>query len=142
MRIINASLIAAVAVGLLTAGTTLVRAQDNTPPPKEGKKGRPTVEQRVDRLAKELNLTDDQKTKVKDLFEDSAKKMREIPREERRDKMPALLEAENKKMKEILKPDQWTKYQEIQKEMRQRRGGPGGPGAPGAPAAKKDATAQ
>jgi Spy/CpxP family protein refolding chaperone len=131
---------AALALGALLACTTIASAQDA---PKQGKKGKgaPTIEQQMDRLSTELKLTDDQKPKVKAVLEDSQKKRQElrgVPQDERRGKMQALTEAQDKKMKEILKPDQFEKYKELQKEMRQRRGGKGGAGAAeGATAPKK-----
>lgn len=123
MKLMKLSLVAALALGGLLACSTIAMAQDNGGGNGGGKKGR-SVEQRLERMSTELNLTDEQKPKVKAVLEDTQKKMQEIPREERRDKMPAMMEEQNKKLKEILTPEQYTKYQS----MRQmgRKGGPGG----------------
>jgi Spy/CpxP family protein refolding chaperone len=113
------SLIAALAVGGLLAGATITSAQDT--PKKKG----PSVEQRVDRMNTEVTLTADQKTKVTALFEEDAKKMRELrqdtsmSQEDRRAKGRELREASDKKLKEILTPAQWDKWEKA----RPQRGG-------------------
>ncbi len=126
MKMNKLSLVAALALGGLLAGTTIAAAQDA---PKAGKKGGfPSIEQRMDRLSTELNLTDAQKPKVKAVLEDTDKKrqeLRDVPQDQRREKMQALREEETKKMKEILTPEQFEKYQAM---PRGGRGGPGGPG--------------
>src|SRR6266850_4189417 len=102
MRINKLSLIAVLALGGLVAGSTMATAQDA----KDGKKkeGRrmPSVEQRLDRMTEQLKLTDEQKPKVKAVLEETAKKMQDVPREERREKGQAIREEENTKLKAIL----------------------------------------
>ncbi len=107
-------------VGGLLAWSTVASAQD-TNQTKKGR-GRPSMEQRMERLTTELNLTDAQKPKVKAVLEDTAKKSRDIPREERREKMRPLMDEQNKKLKEILTPDQYEKYQKMQQQQRRQRG--------------------
>ncbi len=123
MRLQRLTWVAALALGGLLACTMTVRAQDA----KEGKKGRgPMMQQNLDRMSEELKLTDDQKTKVKALFEEQGKKMRELredtslSQEQRREKAQAMREDNNKKMKAILTPEQFTKYEKMREEMRQR----------------------
>jgi periplasmic protein CpxP/Spy len=111
------SLIAALALGGLLACSTVATAQDA---PKKG--NRMTVEQRMEKLSTDLNLTDAQKPKVKALLEDTQKKMREVPQDERREKMPAIWEEQNKKMKEILTPEQMEKYTKLQEAEKGKRG--------------------
>lgn len=124
------SLVAALAVGSFLACTTIAKAQD-TNTQRTGRRGA-SVEQRVDRLSTELNLTDEQKTKVTALFQDQAKQMRamrqdtSLSREDRRAKMRTMREDTDKKMKTILTPDQEKKWQQMRKEMRSRRGQRGG----------------
>jgi Spy/CpxP family protein refolding chaperone len=120
------SLVAALAVGGLLACATITSAQDA--PKKKG----PSVEQRVDRMNTELNLTADQKTKVTALFEDTQKKGRELrqdtslSQEDRRTKARELREAEDKKLKEILTPDQWQKWEKVRPQPGKRGGNGGG----------------
>ena len=108
------SLIAAMALGGLVACSTLATAQDatNNVPKKGGKKGF-SIEQRLERMSTALNLTDDQKPKVKAVLEDTAKQMQALAPEDRREKGRALREQETTKLKEILTADQFTKYQEM-----------------------------
>jgi Spy/CpxP family protein refolding chaperone len=108
MKMTKLSLVAALALGGLLACTTLATAQDNG----GGKKGgRMTVEQRLDRMTTELTLTDAQKPKVKAVLDDTAAKMKDVPADQRREKMPAIREEETKKLKEILTPEQFVKYE-------------------------------
>jgi Spy/CpxP family protein refolding chaperone len=124
MRTNKLKLIATMALGALLACGTAVMAQDNKEG-KGGKKGLPTVQERMDRMTEALKLTDEQKPKVKVALEDSDKKMHEVmadsslSREDRREKMQGFRADETKKMKEILTPEQFTKYEE----MRPTRGG-------------------
>lgn len=133
MKPIKFSLMAALALGVLMACTTVSNAQDDKAE-KKGRKGpRMTVEQEMDRLTKELALTDDQKPKIKEVVEENRKKMQEIysnssgDRAAMREKMQALGEERDKKFKEILKPDQYTKWEklrdEMRSEMRKKKGG-------------------
>jgi len=135
------ALVALVGGGLL-AGTAL-QAQDstNTPPAGEhhggpGMRKAPNIDQMVDKMAKDLNLTDDQKVKVKAVMEDQmakAKELREnttLSPEEKRTKMKEMREAHIAKMKEILTAEQFEKWQ---KHAQQRPRGPQGHGDKPAP---------
>jgi Spy/CpxP family protein refolding chaperone len=116
-------------VGSLLACTTLATAQEtNTPAPK-GKGGRMTVEQQLDMMKQHLNLTDEQVPKVKAALEDRNKQMaeiRQLPQDERREKMVALRDEQSKKMKAILTPDQYTKYEAMLQQGKKGGGGGGG----------------
>ena len=133
MKPIRFSLIAAMALGVLMACTTVSKAQDDKGE-KKGRKGpRMTVEQEMERLDKELALTDDQKPKIKEVVEDNRKKMAELysnssgDRAAMREKMQALGDERDKKFKEILKPDQYEKWEKLRDkmrdEMRKKKGG-------------------
>lgn len=88
-------------------------------------------EDRVNRLS-DLNLTDDQKTKIKAIYQEQAdkiQKMREdtsLSQDDRRSKMMEMNKDSNEKIKAILDKDQQKKFDEMQERMRPR--GPGGPG--------------
>jgi Spy/CpxP family protein refolding chaperone len=119
MKMHKLSLGAALALGSLLVCTLTASAQDaNTNAPKRERRGPPSVEQRVDRLSTELKLTDEQKTKVTALFEDDAKKMRELrsdknlTREEQREKFRSMRSESESKLKQILTPEQWEKHQQ------------------------------
>ncbi len=77
---------------------------------------------------KELNLSEEQVTKVQDLAESTRETMREkmgslqdLPQEERQQKMMATMrevnESTTKELKEILKPEQLKRYHEIEIQM-------------------------
>ena len=86
------------------------------------------VDQRVDRMAERLKLTDEQKAKVKALLQADAEKMRglrDLAPEERRDKMRAMRKETDTKMKEILTADQFKQWQEIRQNARGRNRGNG-----------------
>jgi Spy/CpxP family protein refolding chaperone len=123
-------------------------AQDatNTPPaggaPGPGMRGRGP---NFDAVAQRLNLTDDQKPKVKAILEEMGQKMRDLrqqgqdmSREDRMAKMKSIREETDTKMKAVLTEDQFKQWQEMESRMRgPRNGPPGGPppgqGSPNAP---------
>ncbi len=122
------SLVAALVLGGLLACCTLAKAQDTNNPssttPKKGKRGMMTVEQRLERMSTELNLTDDQKPKVKAVLEDTGKQMQglaDLSQEDRRAKMKTIREDEGKKLKDILTPDQWDKFQTMMQDMGKKK---------------------
>ena len=116
MKIHKFSLIAALALSSLLACSLTSRAEETNTPPKGARRGA-GIQQRVDRMATELNLTDDQKSKVTALFEEDAKKMRELradtnlTKEERGEKFRAMRTENDAKLKQILTADQMEKWQ-------------------------------
>jgi len=145
MKSYRCSLLAATALGGLLAMGNISQAQD-TNATRHAERRCPTVQQRVDRMSTELNLNDEQKTKVTALLEKQGKERREIfgdtslSREDRRDKMRAVMQDENKQLKAILTPDQFEKWKKLREQIRPRR--PGGEGEPGgSPAAPAPAPA-
>ena len=121
------SLIAAMALGGLVACSTLATAQDATKDAKKGGKGRFNVEQQMERMTTQLDLTAEQKPKVEAVLKDSFKKRQEIfndssiERSQMREKMRPITEEQNKKLKAILTEDQYKKYTEMQ--QRGKKGG-------------------
>ncbi len=113
-------LIAALAAGVCFSGV----AQENKG---KGKGPMMSVEQRLERMDKELKLTADQKTKIKAEMEKAAKARQEmmqdssLTREQRREKGQALMEKQNKEFKTILTPEQFEKWEKMRQEMRERR---------------------
>ncbi len=133
-------LIAALAVGALLAGGSSLLAQDatNTPPPMEHGPGGPGMKARGD-IAKQLDLTPEQKPKVEAIMKSTMEKRKELredtslTQEEKRDKGKALQEDTSKQLKAVLTPEQFTKWQEISKRARTRP--PGAPIPPKTPEA-------
>jgi hypothetical protein len=145
MKSTKTMLIAALAAGALLACSSSLLAQDstNTPPagsppaggpPGGGMRGRgPTLEQ----LTKSLDLTDDQKPKVKAVLDDQMQKMKDLrqdpdfaglSREDKMAKMKPIHDDTMAKMKDILTADQFAKYQKMG--MRGNRPPGGGAGTP------------
>ncbi len=85
---------------------------------------------RVDMMAKELNLTDDQKAKIKTILEDNQKQMQTLrgdssmSQEDRRAKMMEMRTKEGDAIKAVLDKDQQKKYDDMMAKMRERRGPP------------------
>jgi periplasmic protein CpxP/Spy len=150
MKSTKTMLMAALAAGALLACSPSVFAQDstNTPPagapaggpPGGGMRGRgPSLEQ----LTKTLDLTDDQKPKVKAALDEMTQKMTELrkdpdfadlSREDKMAKMKPIRDELTAKMKDILTPDQFAKFQKMGPGMRGNRP-PGGAPAGAPPAA-------
>lgn len=114
--------LAALVAGSLLAGTTL-QAQDapaNTPPGKHGIHNRPNRGQ----IAKELNLTDAQKAKVKTVMEGQRAKMKALREDtsltpkDRRAKARKIRETTHDKFMKILTPEQREKWHKLMEQER------------------------
>jgi len=134
----NIKLITALTLGGLLAASA-VNAQEkptkserpNGPPPGDSRPGQrgEAMKERMAKMAEELNLTDEQKTKVQEYMKSQAEKrqeLRDATPEERQEKGKAMREELNKKMKEILTAEQYTKWEKMRPAAGQRPGGPGG----------------
>ena len=114
MKMTKTLALAALVAGSLLAGTAL-QAQD-APKEKPAMRGRPNAEQ----IAKDLNLTDDQKAKVKTALEDQQTKMKalhedkSLSTEDRKAKSKEIREATQTTIKGILTPEQLEKWQKMQ----------------------------
>jgi protein CpxP len=103
-----------------------------------GRRGGGGPEQRLERMAKELNLTPDQQAKVKTILEDGRGKMMalrqdtSVSQEDKRTKMGELMKAESLNIKVVLDDTQKAKFDEMEKHERERMrdGGGRGPGGP------------
>jgi Spy/CpxP family protein refolding chaperone len=94
-------------------------------------------EERLKRLTEALTLTQEQQDKIKKIFEDGRAQfegLRDLPQEERREKMREAMKTQNDKIAEVLTAEQKDKY----KEMMARRA-EGGPRRGGADAEKPKA---
>ncbi len=94
--------------------------------PGMGQRQMPTVDDRVNFLSKQLNLTDDQKTKVRDILQDEQDQIRQmmqdssLSRQDRRSKMMDLHKSTTQKISQLLNDDQKKKYQEMQQRQQER----------------------
>lgn len=114
--------------------------QTNDGPPPQGPGGmRGGPAARLEMMQKELSLTPDQTTKVKAILDDGRAQMQAARSDNSggdvRAKMMELRKAENDKIKAVLDDTQKTKFEEMEKRMRERMraGRQGGDNAPPPP---------
>ena len=116
MKSTKTLLIAILAAGALFAGSPVLRAQQttNTPPIHAGMKPHQNI-------AKQLDLTEDQKPKVDAIMKSATEKGRTLREdtsltpEEKKTKAKAIREDTATQLKAVLTPEQFTKWQEMSK---------------------------
>ena len=117
-------LIVALVAGNLFAWNLALRADDstNTPPANPPAADVKPHARGFDRMAEDLNLTDDQKTKVKPILEAQMQKMKDLrndpnfsslSREDKTAKMKAIHDDTATQLKSILTDDQFAKWQKM-----------------------------
>ena len=97
-----------------------------------GPGGRMNPEERLKRMTEMLTLTEEQQGKIKAIFEGGRVemgKLRDVPEDQRREKIGEFMRAQNEKILAVLTPEQQEKYKAAMAERMKREGGPGGPGA-------------
>jgi Spy/CpxP family protein refolding chaperone len=138
--------VAVLAIGATALSALPAMAQDPSAPspsqdqagPRQGGPGRGN---QVEFLTKKLNLTADQVTQVKAIDEDSGKQMKalredtSVAQQDKRAKMMDIRKASQGKIRALLTPDQQTKFDALETEMRgrMRDRGQGGPPPPATP---------
>lgn len=133
MKIHKISLIAVLVAATVLAYSPALRAQEKEKkdaPKREGRPGGPMSKERLDKMAEDLKLTADQKTKVEAAMKEQGEKMRALREdtslsdEQRREKFRSMRDEMDKKMKDILTAEQFEKWQKLREQS--RPGGPGG----------------
>jgi Spy/CpxP family protein refolding chaperone len=119
------------AAAMVTLPLAPISAQ--TPTPVAGKTGTeakpprhqmPSIEDKLDRMKKNLDLTDDQVAKLKEVFEGQKAAMQPIASDkslspkERREKMKPLMEETKTKINAILTPEQQAKFEAARKDRK------------------------
>ncbi len=123
------------ALGLLVGCAML--AQTSQQPP-EGRRGRGrapmSVDERLQRMSERLNLTDEQKEKIRPILQDQANQLKALREDtslspaQRREKRRKIGQATRKQIAQILTPEQKEKWREMGPGGRGRRQGrPEGP---------------
>ena len=81
---------------------------------------------RFDQMSERLQLSEEQKTKVQEIFTDTREQLRAVRRESE-PKMNDIRRQADGRLQTVLTAEQWEKFQQVREEMRHRRGGRGGP---------------
>lgn len=81
---------------------------------------------RIEMLAERLQLTEEQKTKVQEIFSDTREQLRALRRESE-PRVGEIRRQADGRLQTVLTAEQWQKFQTVREEMRSRRGGRGGP---------------
>ena len=95
--------------------------------PGKGGAMRMDPQQRADRMARMLNLSDDQKSKLVGILQDEQKQVSDLrgntslTPQDRRSKMQETLEGTNSQIRALLNSDQQQKYDQMMQRMRDRR---------------------
>ncbi|HEV2176228.1 MAG TPA: Spy/CpxP family protein refolding chaperone [Terriglobia bacterium] len=96
--------------------------------------GRMSADEQLERMSKMLNLTDDQKSQIKPILEDTHQQMRSIHTDtslspqDKRAKMHSLMADMHAKIRAVLTEEQRAKLDQMQQRRREHmRKPPGGP---------------
>lgn len=128
-------LFAAVIFTMLTGGTAVYAqmGQEQGGGQWSGRgQGQPmTADQRLERMTKQLNLTDAQQQQIKPILENESKQMQtlredsSLSQQDRMSKMMAIRQDSASQIKPILNADQQKQYEEMMSRQGHGRGGPG-----------------
>jgi Spy/CpxP family protein refolding chaperone len=75
---------------------------------------------RFEQMSRQLQLNEDQKTKVKQIFNDTREQLRSL-RQESEPKVNDIRKQADDRLVQVLTPEQWKKFQLLRDENRQRR---------------------
>jgi Spy/CpxP family protein refolding chaperone len=76
---------------------------------------------RFEELATRLQLNADQKTKVQQIFSDTRQQLQNL-RKESEPRVADIRQQADQRLQQVLTPEQWQKFQQMQNESRGRRG--------------------
>ena len=101
-------------------------------------RGMPSVDEHVQHMTQALNLSADQQTKVKAIFEDQQKQMESLKQDtslsqqDRRAKFQQIHEATHQKIRDVLNEDQKAKFDQMKAQHKEHMGKHGSKGETGA----------
>ncbi|HEY9502960.1 MAG TPA: hypothetical protein VIR01_15095 [Pyrinomonadaceae bacterium] len=75
---------------------------------------------RFEEMSQQLQLNEDQKTKVKQIFNDTREQLRAL-RQEAEPKVIDIRKQADDRLVQVLTPEQWKKFQVLRDDNRQRR---------------------
>ena len=82
---------------------------------------------RFEQMSQRLNLNEDQKTKVQQIFADTREQLTTL-RKESEPRFEQIRTQADERLRQVLSPEQWQQFQAMRDEGRRRgRGGRGGP---------------
>jgi protein CpxP len=118
------------AVLVFLASSVTTRAQDAQESKAQAQtEAGPHHGQQLERLGKELNLTDDQKAKVKPILDEQTKQMHatqedtSLTQEQKRDKMKQIHQTTHSQINEILTPEQQKKFAALREQQKEHHEG-------------------
>lgn len=82
---------------------------------------RPSPERRIEELVTRLQLNDDQKTKVQQIFADTRQHLEGL-RKESEPRVNEIRQQADQRLQQVLNAEQWQKFQQMRSEGRGRRG--------------------
>ena len=82
---------------------------------------RPSPESRFERMATRLQLNEDQKTKVQQIFSDTRQQLQNL-RQESEPRVNAIRQHADQRLQQVLSAEQWQQFQQMRSEGRGRRG--------------------
>jgi periplasmic protein CpxP/Spy len=118
---------------LLAAALTFAQpsqeSQAPTPDKHSGMHHEESADQHLQMLSEKLNLTDDQKAKVKPVLQDQMQQMKAVredsalSEEQKRTKMKSIHESMHEQINAVLTPEQQVKFKQMKQEQMQKHKG-------------------
>ena len=82
---------------------------------------RPSPENRFERMATRLQLNEDQKTKVQQIFSDTRQQLQNL-HQQSEPQVNEIRQQADQRLQQVLSAEQWQKFQQLRSEGRGRRG--------------------
>ena len=118
---------------LLAAGLTFAQpsqeSQTPTPDKHPGMHHEESADQHLQMLSEKLNLTDDQKAKLRPILQDQMLQMKAVredsslSEEQKRAKMKSIHESSHDQINAVLTPEQQAKFEQMRKEQMEKHKG-------------------
>ena len=113
----------------LTFAQPSQESQAPTPDKHAGMHHEESADQHLQMLSEKLNLTDDQKAKIKPILQDQMRQMKAVhedtslSEEQKRAKMKSVHESLHDQINAVLTPEQQTKFKQMRQEQMQKHKG-------------------
>ena len=113
----------------LTFAQPSQESQAPTPDKHAGMHHEESADQHLQMLSEKLNLTDDQKAKIKPILQDQMRQMKAVhedtslSEEQKRAKMKSIHESSHDQINAVLTPEQQAKFEQMRKEQMEKHKG-------------------